>query len=248
MRFRLNRFALFVGILALTVAVDATPASAIQNPINVDTLQEGVKPRDNDFTGRAFIALSQGDRKVQDEGVGAGDDDYATALAHSMEGLTADPGNPQGLYHAARAQLGLRDFVAADSLFTEAVRLHPRYVVDVDNLRQNAWIDAYNFGLEASRLDNANEAIRQWERAGVIYRKRPEALLNLGDRKGSIDPGSAIENYTEALEILTDPGNRAAQDTATTFSTSRGRIGRMPVPSWRSSCDATPRTRMRSAS
>ncbi|MFO7482884.1 tetratricopeptide repeat protein, partial [Oceanibaculum nanhaiense] len=54
------------------------------------------------------------------------------------------------------------------------------YAEEIDPLRQNAWIDAYNAGVTALQANNIEEAISTLSVANTLYDKRPEAMVTLG--------------------------------------------------------------------
>ena len=79
---------------------------------------------ENEFHRSAEVFLTQA------EALGAADK-FSEALQAAMDAIAEDPENARGYYQAARAQVGLRDYAAADTLFSQAVELFPIYEDDV---------------------------------------------------------------------------------------------------------------------
>lgn len=114
--------------------------------------------------------------------------------------------NALGYYQAARAQVGLSDFVAADSLFGKALDLHPPYEPEIEFLRNQAWMAAFAAANESLDAGNTAQTIEMWEAAEVIYGGRyPQALINLASVYPDVDRmDDAIDAYGAALEVLRD--------------------------------------------
>jgi len=128
------------------------------------------------------------------------------ALEAAMAGIAADPDNSRSWFQAGQAYLGLKDYVGADSTFDRAEQLWPEYAKEIDPMRLNAWIEAYNAGVTALQSNDYAEAQKQLELANVLYRKRPEAMVTLGSlyvQTGELEKG--IETFQSALEVLRGP-------------------------------------------
>lgn len=166
---------------------------------------------DNEYTRSAELFLTQA------EAMGAVDR-FAEALEAALGSIAEDPSNPVGYFQAARAQVGMGDYVAADSLFTTAVAMHPGYEREVEFLRDKAWREAFNAGLVPMDAGNNEQAIEMWEAAEIIYGGRyPRALMNLASMYGEVGRmDDAIDAYGKALEVLRDPAaaERLAADSA----------------------------------
>lgn len=132
---------------------------------------------------------------------------FAEALEAAMSSIREDPANPVGYYQAGRAQIGLWDYEAADSLFRKALEMHPGYEADIEYMRDVAWREAFNSATEPMDAGNMQQAIERWEAAEVIFGGRyPQALMNLGGTYpdvGRVD--DAIAAYAAALEVIRDP-------------------------------------------
>lgn len=195
--------ALLTGGCASGTSGGATLSSGPSITVGGRTLEEGIRPRDNQHTRTAQLYLTQAqttaDPTVREERL-------KSALAAALQGIEADPDNPQSWLQAGEAQLGLGDFVAADSLLARAEELHPRYYLDIAPLREQAWVDTYNEAIDYTNRRDYQGAIRLLERANLIYKERPEAMLNLGNLyavTGDLD--RAIERYREAIALIRSP-------------------------------------------
>lgn len=170
---------------------------------------EGNPPRDNTHTRNAELYLTQAEA--------LGDTDrYVEALASATNSIMEEPMNPQGYYQAGRAQLGMEDYVAADTLFDKALELYPPYSEDVRIEREGAWISMYNQSIESLNAGDNEAGVRFLEMAEVIFPgERPEALINLGvsyNGLGRLD--DAIDAFGAALAIIRAP-YRETVDSAT---------------------------------
>lgn len=171
--------------------------------------EEGNPPRDNGHTRSAELFLTQ----AQTLGDPAR---YNDAMDAANNSIFEEPTNPRGYFQAARAQIGLEDFVAADTLFDRALELYPAYAEEVRIERENAWIAMFNRSIEPMNSGNQDDGIRFLELAETIFpRQRPEALINMGVGYSAVDRNEdAIEAFGVALELIRNPRLETA-DSAT---------------------------------
>lgn len=162
--------------------------------------EEGYPPRENDDTRSAELFLTQAES--------LGDPSrFQAALTAAMAAIMEDSTNSLGYYQAGRAQVGLGDHVAADTLFEMATELYPAYEQDVRIQRETAWISLFNAAIEPLDTGDSDEGIRFLEAAEAIFPgQRPEALINLAvtyNQAGRVD--DAIEAFGAALDIIRGP-------------------------------------------
>jgi Flp pilus assembly protein TadD len=105
---------------------------------------------------------------------------YEQAMAQLREGMTQDANNPKVWMLAGQVLAALGEMNEADQAFTRAVEMHPAYAEEVAAERESAWMDAFNQGVAAMSEQDYPAAIAKLEAAQVIYKLRPEALMNLG--------------------------------------------------------------------
>lgn len=105
---------------------------------------------------------------------------YVQALAQLEEGLVKEPEHAKTWLLAGQVHAALNHFVMADSAFRVAVQLHPPYAEDISAEREQAWIAAFNLGAEAMNAGKFPDAIAALEQAQMMYKDRPEGLMNLG--------------------------------------------------------------------
>ena len=160
--------------------------------------------RESDFTRTAELFLTQA-MVSDDPGL------HQRALDEALKEIASDPGNAVGYYQAARAQIGLFDYVAADTLLRRALALHPPYAAEAAVQRETAWINAFNSSLgllsdgdEEAGSEDLSAAIEYLSAAEMIYpRMRPEALINLGVSYEQLGRDEeAIEAFGDALEVI----------------------------------------------
>ena len=162
------------------------------------------RPSNNVHTRSAETYLSQAQR----EPVVADKKQYLTkALEAALAGVAASPDNPRSWFQAGQAYFGLKDWAGADSVFDRAERLYPEYASEIDPLRQNAWIEAYNTGVTALQSNDVAGAIQALTLANTLYDKRPEAMVTLGSLHMQQGDDAAAERiFMQALEVLRGPG------------------------------------------
>jgi tetratricopeptide (TPR) repeat protein len=174
-----------------------------QLPEWVLALPEGTAPRDNASTRSASIALLQAGQSSNPEQAQAR---FVTALEAATTGIQADPENPQSYLQAGEALLGLGRLEEADARLKRAEELHPRYALEIMGIREDGWIEQYNKGIDAIDAEDLPAAIGYFELADLIYKGRPEAMLNLGvtyAQVGRFD--DALRAYTSAIALITGP-------------------------------------------
>lgn len=168
-------------------------------------VEEGNPPRDNSHTRSAELFLTQ----AQTLGDAT---KYTDALSAANNSILEEPTNPRGYFQAGRAQIGMEDYVAADTLFEKALELYPAYSAEVRVERENAWIGLFNSSIEPMNAGNPEEGVRLLEMAETIFPgQRPEALINLGVGYGNVDRNEeAIEAFGKALELIRNPNLEGA--------------------------------------
>lgn len=173
--------------------------------------EQGTKPSDNKWTREAGRAIGLAMIKPDGEAKRA---EYQKALQAALQAIQENPGNPKGWFLAGQSYANLGDFVGADSAFEKAQEIYPAYEGEIEGERENAWVLAYNAGVAAYQQNDLAQAIAQMANADRMYRKRPEARLNLGAFYAQQDQtDKAVEAYRGALEILRAPAP-AALDSA----------------------------------
>jgi tetratricopeptide (TPR) repeat protein len=136
-------------------------------------------------------------------------------LTAATEGISADPQNPKSYFQAAQAYVGLDDFAGADSMFTKAEELHPRYVLETEPYREQGWANAYNAAIVPLNEGNLEAAAELFEMANRLYPERPEAFLQLGSLYSRMnEPARAAEEFQTAMDILEESKEVQMMDTA----------------------------------
>ena len=166
-------------------------------------------PGDNEYTRSAELFLTQAQSLGMVER-------YQEALEAAMNSIMDDSANARGYLLAGRAQVGLGDYVAADTLFVIALERYPGYDQDIRIEREQAWINLFNEAIGPLDAGDNDEGIRLLELAEVIFNgRRPEALINLGVSYNSAGrPDDAIDAYSSALDVIRGPAMEEA-DSAT---------------------------------
>lgn len=158
----------------------------------VRDLPEGIEPRDNDFTDRAFLFLAQ--ERLED------------ALQAAEAGIAADPENPQSYFQAGEILVRLGRIEEGASRLDRAEELYPRYILETLGIREATWIAEYNDGIDLLADNDLEGAVASFERANQIYQFRPEGFLNLGAvRAQQGDYANSVQAFAAAVDILTGP-------------------------------------------
>jgi tetratricopeptide (TPR) repeat protein len=181
-------------------SVMSTGAEGDGLPEWVESLPEGVEPRDNDHTAQATLYLLQAQSASSEE---LAVSRYEEALGHARAGIEADPDNPQSHFQLGEALLGLGRLDEAAAAFDRAEELYPRYIIETIGLREMAWIEQYNEGVDLVEQEDMEGAIENFKRADRIYPYRPEAVLNLASafaQMGRYEESEAA--FARVLEVV----------------------------------------------
>ena len=137
-------------------------------------------------------------------------DRFHQALQAAMAEVSNDPENALGHFQAGRAQIGLQNFVAADSLLRKALELHPEYQAEVNYYREKGWISAFNASIGFQELDSLEAVVEMLHDAEMIFPgRRPEAIINLAATYSTLGRHEeSIEAFGAALEIIRGPRTR----------------------------------------
>lgn len=132
---------------------------------------------------------------------------FPEALQHAMNEIADNPGSALGHYQAARAQAGMGNYAAADTLFKRAMELYPGYEGEISFHREKAWIASFNQSVPLSDAGDTEGAVKALEAAEMIFpSRRPEALFNLGVNYSLLGRNDeAVDKLGAALEVLRGP-------------------------------------------
>lgn len=169
----------------------------------VQELPEGTSPSDNQQTNQATLYMVQA-QGADEEGA---EELYQQALQQAEASIAAEPENPQGYFMAGQVHFELGNYEEAAEWFDQAEEIYPRYVLETEFYREQAWVDLFNEGVEISDAqDDPMAALPYYERAHAIYQGRPEAMLNLGDLYAQQERwDESAEVYGQAIEVMTGP-------------------------------------------
>jgi tetratricopeptide (TPR) repeat protein len=128
---------------------------------------------------------------------------YQAALTSAQQAITTDARNPLPWLQKGKAHIGLKQWAAADSALKQAEALRPVYLLEVREAREKAWYDIYNEGGTFLRDNRYEESLPVFEAANIIYDRRPEIMVILGQihyQLGNYE--KAIENAQRGLTII----------------------------------------------
>lgn len=179
---------MLAGALVFTAAVSsASPVLAQRG----SQPEQGERPRENRRTRDAEKSLDMAVAGVM--GPEVADSLYEDALANANEAIEDRDNNPLGYLLAGRALLGLGRFEEADAALDKAEELRPIYVFDIDLIRESAWFDQYGIAQPLLSSGDYTGAAAVLENANLLYKKRPEIMIVLGQIYAS-DAGTATDS------------------------------------------------------
>ena len=174
------------------------------------------EPRTSRYTALSALRIQEA-QTAEDDSVRA--EAYREALELIYDGLTNEDDNPEAYLHLGIVQIGLENYLAADSAFDRAEAMYPDYV-DLEPgtgaYRFQGWLQAYNYAVERMDEQNAVEALEFFRLANVVYDQRPEAYLNIGAQSAGVDDlDGSIEAWRSAIAVIespdVDPGDDATR-------------------------------------
>ena len=130
---------------------------------------------------------------------------YNRALGKLDESFADTPVEPRAYLLAARAYLGLRDYVGGDSTLTMLVQAAPECADQALEMRFNAWVPLYNRGVEQFTAGDSDAAIELFESANLIYAdsRSFNNAASIYQERGETQ--KAMDMYAHALQSSTDP-------------------------------------------
>lgn len=193
----------------------STPAPSSGGTSGGQQLQQGQRPRQNDNTRAAQKSLEQA-AQIEGEAARAL---YEQALTSAKAAIAADSTNPLPYLQAGTASIGLAQYAEADGYLDRAEQLRPIYTLETEGMREQTWINLYQ---EAAPLVNSADyegAAVIFEKANVMYDKRPEIMVTLGQIYAQLRKhDDALRNLDAAMAIIGDSVRLAEMDSATVAS------------------------------
>ena len=180
---------MLAGTLAFTAVISAA------TPVYAQRLEQGERPRENRRTRDAEEQLELAQAGLM--GPEVTDSLYQEALANANEAIEDREKNPLGYLLAGRALLGLEKFEEADAAFDKAEELRPIYMLEIDPIREGSWFDQYEIAQPLLGSGDYAGAAEVLESANLIYDKRPEIFIVLGQIYTS-DAGTATDSTVRA--------------------------------------------------
>lgn len=150
---------------------------------------------------------------------------YEQALTRVRLALKQNEEDPVAYWLAGRAQIGLENYVEADSMLNRFSQMKPGCANLVSAARQNAWIQAYNAGIRAYQGGQDSLALEEFEKANVIS-EDARALNNaalLHQQRQNFERAESL--YHRSLEVAQDTQQlRAASINLAELVRSQGRL------------------------
>jgi tetratricopeptide (TPR) repeat protein len=129
---------------------------------------------------------------------------YQQALEVLEQGFERQPDNPRNYAMAGQAYAQLNRFEEANAAFTKAEEMWSCYGGYIDTLRFNAWVPAFNRGVQYNRQGDIEEAVASYRDAWTVYAKLPQPMLQVGGIYSNIafqtqDAEARDAAYVEAI-------------------------------------------------
>lgn len=194
-------------------------ASPTANTPGVETLDPGEAPVENEHTEAADNHLEQANEALEEGDEGTARTHFQAAAESAEQAIAMQSNNPLPWFQGGLANIGLGNYVAADSMLVRAEDLRPLYGLDILPLREEQWLELYN---QAAPLINQAEyeaAAELLENAHVMYQERPEVMLILGQiwaQQGRYE--DAIPLLEQGLEAVRSDEMREGADEETLAS------------------------------
>ena len=172
----------------------------------VPQLAAAQEPRMSRYTAMSSLRIQEA-QTAEDDSVR--DESYREALEVIFDGLTNEDDNPQAYLHLGIVQIGLENYLAADSAFDRAEAMYPDYV-DLERgtgaYRFQGWLQAYNHAVDRMNEQDAAEGLKFFGLANLLYDKRPEAYLNIGAQSVDVDDfEGSIAAWRSAIAVIESP-------------------------------------------
>jgi tetratricopeptide (TPR) repeat protein len=131
---------------------------------------------------------------------------YQQAMDQLRQGMESEADNARIWLLAGSVHAALGEMQEADQAFQRAMQMHPEYADEIAGEREAAWIEAFNAGLELMDQQQYEAAIGKMEQAQLIYKQRPEALMNLGAMYANAgDAAKSIDAFEQAIAATRGP-------------------------------------------
>jgi len=144
-----------LGLTAFTLLL--LPATALG--------QQCKKLRGDKHTRAADIELSWSRRRDDPQ---TKQERYRRALSKLEPAFASNPNGARAYLLAAEADLGLRDYVAADSMLDRLEVLAPQCKQVIHDMRFNAWVQQYNLGVSRYQQQDIDGSLKAFETANMI--------------------------------------------------------------------------------
>jgi tetratricopeptide (TPR) repeat protein len=186
---RLEIYAL--GFVAMLAVAPVAQAQAPAEPPHTKELKEAER-----FIASAMTTSDTTEKRVR----------YERALNPIQQALAASPENARVWMTAGEVYSALHDFNHADSAFTRAQALYPKFADEIASDRLSLWADAFNSGVALMDQGKNDEAIAMLETAERLYSDRPESKMNLGVLYANkSDAKKAVESFRSAIALMEGP-------------------------------------------
>ncbi len=131
---------------------------------------------------------------------------YNQAVEVLTQGFERQPENPRNYVMAGQAHIGLEEFESANGMWEQAESMWTCYHTELDSLRYDAWVRAFNLGIRYSNNDEIDKAKDYFAAAYTVYDQLPQPIIQLAsfyarEAQESADPEQADEARQKAIDL-----------------------------------------------
>ncbi len=164
-------------------------------------------PPGNRYTRSAEIEL---DKAISADDPRTPEERYQRTLEILQEAFDEGDAPPAAYLFAAQAKLGLREYVAADSLMDIVDQLVPECASVTADARYRAWAQMYNLGIQQFNAGNVDEALASFEKSNLVYEdaRSYNNVASIYQNKGEFE--KAIAAYEKAYSLAEDEEQKRA--------------------------------------
>jgi tetratricopeptide (TPR) repeat protein len=146
------------------------------SPAQEEQACEQHRPRDGTYSAKAreYIDRAREEENPQDKRGYRG-----FALRQLLEGMEAEPNNPNYILMAGQLSLELDDYVAADTLWERAACMWTPYALRINGLRTVAWSDLIGQANELLAAGETETAMDLYSMAYTINDREPHTVFQV---------------------------------------------------------------------
>jgi tetratricopeptide (TPR) repeat protein len=151
--------------------------------------------------------------------------DWDNARKQLEIAVQQEPRNAEAHYLLGRAYGEQGNYEAMVREFQTSLEISERWESDIESIREEKWVMAFNRGVQAGREEDFQKAADEFKMATIIDPRNPDAFNNLGFAYTNLERlDQALEAYGQVFEL--QPDNVAARINSGAIYFNRGEFQR----------------------